>query len=398
MHFIYYFYLQNSNTMKKGILFTILLLFLISVICSAKGHGHLASESQKDSLPEWVYKASQLAQLYGSIRINIGFSDDGHTGVADNASRFGINARHPLLPEYKGNLDVMARAEWGASLVNRDETIRFSGDPGAEFAEAGNAVYTRLGYVGLVTDWGSFTFGKQWSVYSQVAGKTDNFLVFGGEACGQYNAGTDGGVSGTGRANRSTQYNLKIGSFKMGIQGQGRAITAEDQKMFDTFGAAIMFEKNGFFIGATYNEVRDGMEKPEPDQPIKGDEAMCGSISYQNERFVIAYSHARLIKHEKVQINDSTNYFYNGNGDELYIKYIFSPSRKWHAATGFNYLRPDKNSKAGDFDIQYVVLEVGYKFNEGSYTFISSRIDNSHNIDGTRSDPTVFAGGIRFSF
>lgn len=221
--------------------------------------------SEKDSLPEWVYSMAQKVKFYGSLRINIGVADNGHTGVADNATRVGLQSRLPLVRSEKVKLDAIGTAEWGASLVDRDDVIRFQGDPGSQFAEQGNALYTRLGFVGIANDWVSYTFGKQWSAYSKVAGMTDNFLAFGGEACGQYNAGTDGGVSGTGRANRASILDFKFAGLEFAIQGQGRAISVNDKKAFDAYGLALLYSVGGFTVGATYNEVRDGVENPMPD-------------------------------------------------------------------------------------------------------------------------------------
>ena len=45
-------------------------------------------------------------------------------------------------------------------------------------------LFTRLGYVALQPSWGSLSIGKQWGVYYDVAGFTDWFPLFGGEATG----------------------------------------------------------------------------------------------------------------------------------------------------------------------------------------------------------------------
>jgi len=389
-----------KNTITNTALYIVCILFFSSISAIQAGTPPNTSAKEKtDSLPSWVSEMASIVKFYGSIRINAGVADNGHMGVADNATRFGFEGSIPLVTDQPNGINVLAAAEWGASLVNRDDVIRFSGDPGAEFAEAGNAIYTRLGYVGLAKQWGSISFGKQWSVYSMVAGMTDQFMAFGGEACGQYNANTDGGVSGTGRANQASILYINKGPLHIGIQGQSRTNSTEDKKAFDTYGAAITLNISCFTIGATYNKVRDGVIDPMPDQAKKGDEAMCGAISYENDRLFISASWARLLKHEKIALNDSTDFYYNGNGTELFIKYIFSKSRKWHAATGFNYLRPDKNEVlAGDYDLQYFVLEAAYQFKKDSYAFLTTKIENSHNIDGSRSSLNVFGGGIRFSF
>ena len=52
--------------------------------------------------------------------------------------------------------------------------------------------------------------GKNWSAYYQVGGWTDRMQGAGGAALGVYNAQTDGGPTGTGRADTTLQTRLTI--------------------------------------------------------------------------------------------------------------------------------------------------------------------------------------------
>ena len=71
--------------------------------------------------------------------------------------------------------------------------------------QIGDSVFLRLLYVGVETENGALTFGKNWSAYYQVSKFTDQFQGAGANATGTFNAGTDGGETGTGRANRTLQ-------------------------------------------------------------------------------------------------------------------------------------------------------------------------------------------------
>jgi len=67
---------------------------------------------------------------------------------------------------------------------------------------------------------GELTFGKQWSVYYDVAGWTDAFNVYGGTALSVYPAGTDGGAVGSGRADNAVIWRNARGRFSYGLQTQ----------------------------------------------------------------------------------------------------------------------------------------------------------------------------------
>ncbi|MBC8487413.1 MAG: porin [Bacteroidetes bacterium] len=390
--------MKNKNSI---ILILFLTLFFLPDLLFANDIETTEGEdnsTRKDSLPEWIYNVSDKVRFYGSYRINAGMSENGYTGVADNSSRFGLKGKIPLNPKKK--YYVLARAEWGAQLVSRDEKIKFSPDPGAEYAQANNALFTRLGYVGFQTPYGNLTFGKQWSVYYMVSGITDMFLAFGGEASGTYNANTDGGVSGTGRPNNAMKYTGTYGPVNIGLQAQMRTLTGNDQAFADTYGTTIYFQsKSGFYIGTGFNKVLDGVDNPEPDEAKKGDQAAVAGICYKKNRLYLACTYSNFKNHEKFDLNDTTTIYYSGQGIELYARYIIPGNEKWHISTGFNYMKPYNDiEEAGKYDLLCFIIEAGYNFSKASYAFIATRIDYSKNIDGSKRSPTLFGGGVRFSF
>ena len=80
----------------------------------------------------------------------------------------------------------------------------------------------RLGFVGVdFGPLGKVAIGKQYAVQYDIASyTTDRFNVFGGQGTHAYVAGTDGGQTGTGRADRIVNYRNTILKFlEVGFRG-----------------------------------------------------------------------------------------------------------------------------------------------------------------------------------
>ncbi|MEM9390656.1 MAG: porin [Bacteroidota bacterium] len=335
--------------------------------------------------------------IYGRIEIGAGFDGTGDLGVANNVSRAGFRLSKSLLEDDLHKLKIISKVEFGLDLVSRDETITFTPDPGAQVSQAGDAVFIRMGYVGVIYDGVSLIIGKDNSVYYELgASEVDRFLAFGGTAIGVWNAGTDGGVSGTGRANQLIKLTYSSGNLKLGAQLQARDIAGDNNKTVDTYGLGINYSKQGFAIGMGYNKVLDGVKNPQPNQANENDEAIIFASSYEFKRYEIAFSYLNFTKHEEVEV-DGEAVFYNGEGFELYIKYKLTPSRRWHIATGFNYLLPESGQNLNDFDSKFGLAELAYNFSERSHLFISGKLDFSENIDGS-DQPNLYGLGIKLAF
>lgn len=340
----------------------------------------------------------KFINAYGSYRINFGANTDGYFGMSDNASRFGIEGRIPVSERH--GLEMFAVVELGTNLVDRDEIIVFRTDPGAEFTEEGNAVFSRLGFVGISGHYFDFSVGKQWSVYYDVAEFTDQFFAFGGEAAAAFNLGSDGGISGTGRANRLFLIRAKnIGPFNLGVQAQVRNLTSNNKSFADTYGASLRYEPNfGLMVGLSFNVVQDGIEDPKFNQPKKGDMAVIGAVGYINESFHVACSFSRFHNHEKLALNDSVDCYFSGYGMELFVGYSFSKDRKWRVATGFNYMQPDDAPEVGDYRLLYFIGELSYTFAKGSNVFTTVKFNRGSDRLGYIDSTSIIGMGFRFSF
>jgi predicted porin len=334
-------------------------------------------------------KLNYLTDIYGSLRFKVGVSFTGESGLQDNASRMGIRG---AIPVTRG-IEAIMQLEVGVGLVGNKTTIQFHGDPGGAVGEVDNVFTSRLGYAGIRTKYGQFTWGKQWSVYSDIGGWTDNFCAFGGEASGMYAAGTDGSMSGTGRASNAFQYRLSLDFMDVGIQTQNRQMTDSNATFADTYGASLIFKTGfGLKIGAAYNKVQDGIMNPEAGDPKYDDEAMIAGLSYDRGQVVANFTASKFHNHEK----DDLGNFFSGYGLELFCKYSFL--ERWNVYGGFNYLQPDDKTEAGDYRIANVLIGAYYRYGKTGKLFVETRLDDRTRHDGSRAHYSGVAFGLFFEF
>jgi predicted porin len=338
--------------------------------------------------PEADLPVARPIQAYGSLRLASVVNTDGVSDIRNNSSRVGLRGEKALGP----GLTAFARLELGVNLVANDRTILETGDPGAPIGQGSQAFSSRLGFIGLATRAGSVSWGKQWSPYYDVAEFTDQLQLFGGAASGAFGAGTDGGLAGTGRAERSVQYRKRVGLVSIGMQVQNRATSPNDQGWLDTWGGAVVVgQREGFAAAAAYNEVRDGVANPNPNQSQLGDKAALFGVRYRSGSWYGAATFSILTQHE---VDDRGRRF-DGHGLELALVRDFG-SRVW-LEVGFNDLQPDSDHP-GQFRVRFGLANVVYQFGDASRVFAGVKVDGGRASDGTPRPRAVFAGGLRYNF
>ncbi len=361
------------------------LLGVLFCFCTVSLH------AQQESTQSPIRQVISQVEPYGSIRMGAGFTDEGEAGVTDNASRVGFTLKHFISEE--SQLAVVGRVEMGLNLVNRDETIEFAPGANPGVTQAGDAVFARIGYLGVAYKNFQITFGKQNSVYYTLGAieSVDRLYAFGGVASGVWNI-ADGGISGTGRANRAIVLTYKIKGLQLGAQVQARNIS-ENSTFADSYGFGANYAFGSLGIGIGYNKVEDGVDDPNPNQAASGDEALVTSASYEKDRLTVAASFARMNNHLR-----TSGIFYNANGYEFYVGYIFSQDKKWKAATGYTWIEPDADQELGAFDRKFAVLELSYTFKPGGNIFATAQLEQSNEASGEINRPHAFGIGFRFGF
>ena len=323
---------------------------------------------------------------YGSLRVATAWDFDGNHEIRNNASRLGLRGEKPIF----GWLTGFARMEVGVNLVANDRVIITGGDPGVPIGQGSQAITSRLGFVGLGTPVGTFAWGKQWSSYYDVAEFTDQFPLFSGAATGAFAAGTDGGVAGTGRAERALQYRGGVGRFSGALQTQSRATSANDRTFADVWGTSGVLEAGrGFSVAAAYNEVRDGVADPGPNESKLGDKASIFGVRYRTGPWYAATTYSVLKQHEV----DDLGRRFDGRGFEVAVRRSFDNGISLDA--GYNDLSPDSDHP-GQYRVRFGTTNFIYNFNTASRIFFSFRIDGSRRVDG--SDLSYHAIGTGFNY
>jgi predicted porin len=340
--------------------------------------------------------------IYGSVRIHAikNFeveSESTELNFGDGASRVGIRGEWQMA----GKWWVFGRAEGGFDVL---ET--FTPKAGEE-KDGGLGLRERLLYLGLDSDNLTATYGKNWSAYYKIAGMADRFSIFGGSAAGVYNAGTDGGQTGTGRADDVLQARiytsslkaLRIKPFNLNVQFQsGQPIPkVENRKYADAFGASAWLESQGDRgMGLAWHRSRiDNPEDPLIQQAgIDGDaQALAMAFRSYGERWYAALVISWL---ENVETTDEFKYF-DGRGAELYVQWQFRD--RWWMIAGGNWLKPDDDDpEAGEYEVQYGVLGLRYTFDSfRRMLYAEYRIDNGTLANGNpkRDELTL---GFRWDF
>ena len=191
---------------------------------------------------------------YASIRGQLsGYAD--RVALQDNASRMGVQ-----LDVAKKHVRFLAGVEVQVNMFKGGSSFNLDADLAGEFLVVQTRqelpVFAgRLGYLGIdLKKYGLLTLGKQWSVYRDVTVFTDYFSVFGGRASATFIGGTDGGQTGTGRADQSVIYRNTIGRIHWGVQLQ--AMGSNNGYLLDGFGFSSRVDiRHNLQIGVAFNKV-----------------------------------------------------------------------------------------------------------------------------------------------
>ena len=338
--------------------------------------------------------------VYGSVRVRNRWTDSDNVWE-DFGSRVGLDGWYETAPEKW----LFARYELGFNLLEELESDSLPSLPGQEL---GRTLFTRLAYGGLQFGDNVVALGKNWSTYYQVAAFADRFDSVGGEASGAFPAQTDGGASGTGRADDVLQgrfnfeamgQSAKPLSIEVNVQVQaGQEIPGLGGFEYDhAYGvSSIVRLANDVDIGIAYNHSEVDLNR----LPVSDRNGLDGDLSafligarWHNDDWYLGATWSRT---SNLHRTDALTYF-DGEGIEFYGQYRIA-SDVWFLA-GFNQLTPESNqSQAGEFRLEYSVLGVRYLFDGfRRMLYLESRIDSGRTSIGLDQDDQVIFG-IRWGF
>jgi predicted porin len=340
---------------------------------------------------------------YGSLRTHVAaFNDD--LEVQDNATRVGINFAT------MGKIKVIAGTEWGVNLVQSETQFNLSGvgpgDLGVVSTQTNPVFLARLGFVGV--DFGPFgrvAIGKQNAVHYDIASyTTDRFNVFGGQGSSSYVAGTDGGVTGTGRADRVVNYrNTLLKILEIGVQGQFRA--AGNETTTDGVGGSVQLTVlPGLKAGGSYTRTNWSPAQQALIRGLGGNAdymALGTRLDWRVLELGLVYSHQHNGDVVQVPLASTPNanipVAFDSNGGEVYAR---AGLKKFGLIGGFIYQDPKVRDPLlnPDFRNRYLILGAEWFFAKNGKVYTESKID----IDsvGPTGGPVfnVFTIGFRYDF
>ncbi len=355
---------------------SIILVFFVSLLWNQV-------MGQKDSL-----NLLKNIEPYGSFQIGFGGNRNGWS-VVNLVPRVGLKGSFALTPDQR--FKAIAKAEFGLRLVQRDDRVTFSADPGSGVGSVNSTVFIRQGFVGVETPYGNLTFGKQWGVHYFLAGNIDNMYLFGGDAIGVYNAGTDGGPSGTGRADQAVKYELKHKGLYLGLLSQFRSMYG-DVFFFDSYSAAVVYQYRKFLVGTSYSKVLDGLENPIAGEPKINDELFSILLDYNSKNFQFGIISGMFTNHETM--NDGT--FFSGFMMEYNLKYYFK-NRKW-AVVNNSSIKIPNNNHSSEYFYNVYDLELARRFSPNVVVICGVEYDNSTLADGSHRELFTLGFGFYYNF
>ncbi len=345
-----------------------------------------------------------MFEPYGSLRSQVAVYQD-TAQVQDDASRVGIRF------STRGRIKVYAGTEWGVYLVRSSNSFNPDANhPGSieTLAPQTNTVFdARLGYLGLdFRRGGKFSVGKEYGVHYDVTGwTTDQFNSFGGQASATYVASTDGGQSGTGRADQVVQYrNNVLKVLDVGLQGQFRGVDSNHAS--DGWGASLQVKVlPGIKIGGAYTRtywsdatraaVRDSSDHAE--YMAFGAQALWRSLQlgfvwvrqHNGDVAYIPFSNPTLLPLAVA---------FSADGLELFGRVRLGP--RFALLGGYNDYMPSVTNPLinPDFKIRYFIAGGEWYIARNAWVFTEGRINNGTVYATGDAGYNVLTVGIHYDF
>jgi predicted porin len=356
--------------------------------------------------------------LGGGLSIYYISGDNDYSEVNDGFSRFNFNFNRDLGDGW----NAFSHLEWGIQVSSTDNNYQIGNNGLSSIGPTSDTIWLHKGYVGINhKSYGEFTIGKQWGVSYDVGGATDWFEVFGSDAQGTYNFNTDGGFSGTGRAEQAVQYRMtfdkltlsaqfmatdEVLDFKIDSGGTTPPIFSGTLNIEDSYGASVKYEAPfELNFGVAYNKAKLKVGDVNGNELSVDDELTGAFITYRNFGEPGLYIGLVLTNMKNHDFDDQKQVMAEANGIEFISIYRFN--NPFAIVGGFISLddvtKPSFTSKSksnGKYKNEYFILSARYFWDENFYIYLEQKIDNS-----VSSNPSVVpvpgnaaALGMRFDF
>lgn len=347
--------------------------------------------------PTWLADVAQRVDVYGRLSGHLAFTGDS-IDVANNGSRFGfkVSQRLPF------GLSVIGQGEWKVNLGQGDTDYTVAENPETGLAtldpSQNDAIGTRLGFVGVsFGPYGTLTLGKQWGVYYDVSAWGDRYAVFGAHGSSTFNAGTDGGQTGEGRANGALIYRVALGALGVGVQAQFLDSRAG---VVDGLAGSVVYDfGRGLRAGAAYSRSFLDLHQVIVGYDQGDAQALTAGFTFDDGAWLLSTLGTWTRNHEFV-LTDSATVAYDTLGAELFVSYRLACGLMPYG--GFDFAIP-RNLDAAFVDPNYGTrdalggLRWNFDVNAGSFFYLEGRTGQTRDAAGARAADVVTLG-IRLNY
>ena len=369
-----------------------------------------------------VHKTDDLTvSIGGNIQLMV--IGQNEFDVADNGSRVYFDFGGPIAGSVRGR----GHFEWYVNTTagREPKPYQYRGSKSVGLSDDGGDVFTnRLGYFELSADsFGSFTIGKQFSVYQQTTKVTDILNVYSAMTSATYVYG-DGGLSGTGRIDNAIiwtkGFRTGSGTLTLGLQAQiiensvilcsgteDNGTCAPDDDDY----AGVLFGKggegirvayatdSGLEIGAAYvrNNLRGEIIAGQ-DVNLEDPAAAAMAVSYDGDRLYAAATGSV----SKQLYQDDLGTPVDGWGLEVALGYDISPGSDAGSFTpfvGWNHMATDDADYLGEFGMDYLMFGLNWNAPQGGFfAFVEAMINQTTLADGSDSGEDYVSVGMYYPF
>jgi predicted porin len=351
----------------------------------------------KSTPPPWLAELAHRVDVYGRLQAHLAFSGD-DVDLANAGSRFGFSIEQAITRD----VAAFGLGEWSMNLGKGDTTYKGSENPnsglGTVETTTEQAFGTRYGYIGMrFGPYGTLTLGKQDGVYYDISGWTDVYAAFGGRGSSTYNAGTDGGETGEGRANDAVTYRVRLGRLRIGLQTQ---FLDRRELVTDSASGSLVVEPiHGLLVGAAYSRAFLSFKNEVVGYDGKDAQAATAGFQFERGGWTLAVVDTWTQDHELVNAEAAT-VMYDTLGAEMFAARRFRGGFMPYA--GFDFAIPrnlDARYVDPDYGTRDVIAGLAWYFERKSWSFLylEGRTGTSRNELGER-EPDVVTLGMRLDF
>jgi len=372
------------------------LIAIFSLTLSSFANGIEIYQDEKNSLALRGY----ISGVY--------YKDENVDEINEAASRWGFDFTRKLPNDWQASVTL----EWGL-VFDTNNNLTIGGNGQAPNNTGDDNMFTRLGYIQFShPSWGDIAVGKQWAAYYDITYGTDILNYWGGSTSGSLHLNSDGGISGTGRAEQAITWRKSYQNFHFAVQVQAQdeaielSLPEQDPLSEQLNGKTIATINNGFGISVIYdwNKFAFGVgfnsNQIEVAQEFGGsdsnDEIFAASVVYGKNHQPGLYFSAVTTRSKNHEFSDTGSYI-DAKSSELIVKYSFANDIAVYG--GFNHLTPDDDDYQGSYKFHYNFAGIEYVILDSAATlFIETRFDDGKTTAGEKLDDSAGVLGATIYF